>query len=127
MTLLIKRLNDCEKIEGLDGTIIRELLNPHHDKEDLKLGYSLAHATLESGEISKPHKFFEASEVYYILSGSGIMYIDDEQAEVKEGDTIYIPPAGIQYIQNTSSQSLEFLCIVFPAWTPDAEELVELQ
>ncbi|MGV9102579.1 MAG: cupin domain-containing protein [Promethearchaeia archaeon] len=122
--MLIKRLRDCEKIEGLDGTIIRELLNPHHDDSGLKLGYSLAHAVLESGKASKPHKFFEASEVYYILSGNGVMHIDDEQAEVEEGDAIYIPPSGVQYIENTGSKKLQFLCIVFPAWTPNAEELV---
>lgn len=123
--MLIKRLDNCERIEGLDGTTIREMLNPHHEERELKLGYSLAHAMLDPGETSKPHRFFEASEVYYILSGRGVMHINDKAANVQEGDAVYIPPQGVQYIENTGSEGLEFLCIVFPAWTPDAEELVE--
>ena len=53
------------------------------------------------------------------------MYIDDDSAEVGVGDTIYIPPMGTQYIENSGAETLEFLCIVYPSWQPDAEELVE--
>ena len=88
------------------------------------LNYSLAHATVKPGEKSLPHKFHEASEVYYILKGKGLMHIDDEIAEVSPRDTIYIPPRAVQWIENKGSDDLEFLCIVDPAWKPDAEELV---
>ena len=53
------------------------------------------------------------------------MHIDDETAEVEPGDVIYIPPKAIQFIENIGNESLDFLCIVDPAWQPDAEELVE--
>ena len=52
------------------------------------------------------------------------MHINDESAEVKSGDTIYIPPKATQYIENLGEENLEFLCIVYPSWQPDAEELV---
>ena len=52
------------------------------------------------------------------------MHIDDETTEVSPGDTIYIPPQAVQWIENTGSDDLEFLCIVDPAWQPNAEELV---
>ncbi|MFW9802110.1 MAG: cupin domain-containing protein [Candidatus Thorarchaeota archaeon] len=121
----IKRFDDCEEIVALDGTILRELLNPRHDKEDLKLDYSIAHAIVKPGEASFPHRFFEASEVYYILSGIGRMHVDESSTEVGPGDTMYIPPKGIQYIENNGLEDLVFLCIVYPSWHPDAEELVE--
>ncbi len=120
----IKRLNECEKILALDGTVLRELLNPRHEKADLKLGYSLAHAIVKPGESSAPHRFFEASEVYYVLQGTGRMHIDDETADVSMGDTIYIPPMGVQYIENTGESDLVFLCIVSPSWYAEAEELI---
>jgi mannose-6-phosphate isomerase-like protein (cupin superfamily) len=122
--MLIRRLQDQESINALDNTIIREILNPKHESHPLVLNYSLAHATLKPKEKSLPHKFFEASEVYYILKGKGVMHIDDESAEVSPGDTIYIPPQTIQWIENTDSEDLEFLCVVDPAWQPNAEELV---
>ena len=43
------------------------------------------------GEITYNHRL-KTSEVYYILKGRGIMYIDDESAEVKKGQAVYIPP-----------------------------------
>lgn len=122
--MLIRRLQDREIFDALDNTIIREILNPKHEAQPLVLNYSLAHATLKPKEKSLPHRFFEASEVYYILKGKGLMHIDDESAEVTLGDTIYIPPQAIQWIENIGSGTLEFLCIVDPAWQSNAEELV---
>ena len=52
------------------------------------------------------------------------MHIDDDQEEVTIGDTVYIPPKAVQWIENIGSDSLEFLCIVDPAWQSDAETLV---
>ena len=122
--MLIRRLQDRELFNALDNTIIREILNPKHESQPLVLNYSLAHATLKPKEKSLPHRFFEASEVYFILKGKGVMHIDDESAEVTPGDSIYIPPPAVQWIENIGSENLEFLCIVDPAWKPDAEELV---
>jgi len=122
--MLIRRLHEREVITALDDTKVRELINPEHDLQDLVLTYSLAHAMLKPGEKSLPHRFHEASEVYYILKGHGIMHINDETAEVSPGDLIYIPPRAVQWIENHGEEDLEFLCIVDPAWKPDAEELV---
>jgi mannose-6-phosphate isomerase-like protein (cupin superfamily) len=113
-----------ESIIALDNSIIRELLNPNHDAMDLHLNYSLAHATIKPGERSISHRFLEASEVYYILHGRGMIHIDDESQDVYPGDMIYIPPKGVQYIENTGDSDLEFLCIVDPPWFPEAEEEV---
>ena len=122
--MIIKKLKEQDEIVALDDTRIRELLDPKHNDGALHLTYSLAHASLAPGKASLPHRFFEASEVYYILKGRGIMHIDDESTEVKPGDTIYIPPKAVQYIESIGDGDLEFLCIVDPAWQPDAEELV---
>ncbi|MHA1964419.1 MAG: cupin domain-containing protein [Candidatus Thorarchaeota archaeon] len=122
--MILKKKEDLKEIVALDDTIIREMLNPKHDEIPLHIGYSLAHATLQPKKASLPHRFKTASEVYYILKGEGLMHIDDETEKVSPGDTVYIPPKGIQYIENTGEVNLEFLCIVFPEWQPDAEELV---
>ncbi|MHA2047080.1 MAG: cupin domain-containing protein [Candidatus Thorarchaeota archaeon] len=122
--MIIKKLKELKEIVALDGTRIREMFNPKHETTPLHLGYSLAHASLPPGKTSLPHRFKSASEVYYILKGEGLMHIDDETEQVGSGDTIYIPPQGVQAIENTGDGNLEFLCIVYPEWQPDAEELV---
>jgi len=103
-----------------DSTILRELLHP--DKQDLDLRYSLAHAVLKSGQTSQRHKL-RTSEVYYILEGEGVMFIDEKSEKVYVGQAIYIPPHAIQHIQNTGSDALKFLCIVDPAWKKEDEEV----
>jgi mannose-6-phosphate isomerase-like protein (cupin superfamily) len=123
--MLVKRFSDCKEIAALDGTILRELLNPRHEQADLKLDYSLAHAVVRPGQSSIPHRFCEASEVYYIIQGTGRMHVDSETSDVSVGDTVYIPPMGVQYIENIGDTDLVFLCVVSPSWYPDAEELVE--
>ncbi len=122
--MIVKKLGKQQEFVALDDTRIREFLNPKHEEIGPSITYSLAHASISPGKSSLPHRFFEASEVYYILKGKGIMHIDDETAEVEAGDSIYIPPRAVQFIENIGKEDLDFLCIVDPAWQPDAEELV---
>lgn len=119
--MLIKDLQDCEEFIAGDRTILRELLHPA--KSDIKLRYSLAHAVVKPGEVSLAHRL-KTSEVYYILEGEGIMYIDNEFANVHPGHAIYIPPDSRQYIKNTGNSDLKFLCIVDPAWRNEDEEII---
>ncbi|MFN3530905.1 MAG: cupin domain-containing protein [Candidatus Brocadia sp.] len=119
--MFIKDLKNCKEFIARDNAILRELLHP--DKENLKLRYSLAYATVKQGDTSYRHKL-KNSEVYYILEGEGIMYIDNEAAEVRQGQAIYIPPNAIQCIRNTGHDDLKFLCIVDPAWRPEDEEVL---
>ena len=119
--MFVKNLKDCEEFIAGDNTILRELLHP--DKADLKLRYSLAHAIVKPGDTSQPHRL-KTSEVYYILEGEAIMFIDEEKQNVGPGDAIYIPPMATQYIQNTGKNNLVFICIVDPAWRVEDEEIL---
>ena len=85
--------------------------------------YSLCHATVKPGQTTRPHRL-RTSEVYYILGGQGLMSIDGESEAVRPGQAIYIPPHSTQYIQNTGSSDLTFLCIVDPAWREEDEEVL---
>jgi mannose-6-phosphate isomerase-like protein (cupin superfamily) len=119
--MFVRDLQNCEEIIAGDNTILREFFHP--DKADVKLRYSLAHAIVKSGEASLRHKL-RTSEVYYILEGEGVMYIDNEQEKVHPGQVIYIPPHSLQHIRNAGEGDLRFLCIVDPAWRPEDEEIL---
>jgi mannose-6-phosphate isomerase-like protein (cupin superfamily) len=121
----VKRFDDCEEIIAIDNTILREILNPRHDRADLHLEYSIAHAIVRSGDSSSPHVLRTSSEVYYILEGTGVMHVDEESVEVGPLDTVYVPPSARQYIENIGDEDLTFLCIVYPPWRADDEELVD--
>ena len=120
--MLVRKLYDCEEFVAGDSTLLRELLHP--DKQAVNLRYSLAHAIVPVGETSTPHSL-TTSEVYYILRGRGEMHIGDETQIVEPGDTVYIPPNAKQFIRNTSSEPLVFICIVDPAWRKEDETVYE--
>ncbi|MBN2484039.1 MAG: cupin domain-containing protein [Candidatus Omnitrophica bacterium] len=119
--MLIKKLAECEEFIAGDGCILREYLHP--GKENLALRYSLAHATVSSGQTTQAH-ILKTCEVYYILEGRGIMHVNEASRDVSPGDIIYIPPQATQYIENPTDTALKFLCIVDPAWRSEDEKIL---
>jgi len=111
--MFVKYLKDCREFTAGDDSNLRELLHP--DKMDLQIRYSLAYAKVPAGQKTRLHRLL-TSEVYYIISGQGIMHINEESLEVGSQCAVYIPPHSNQYIENTGNSDLEFLCIVDPAW-----------
>lgn len=119
--MFVRTLAESIKFVAGDNTVLRELLNPL--KDPLAIKYSLAHAVLSPGQTSTLHRL-KSSEVYFILAGTGRMYIDQESRIVNVGDTIYIPPLSSQKIENIGENKLEFICIVDPAWKAEDEVLL---
>ncbi len=119
--MFVRDLDECDEFVAGDHSILRQLLHP--DKFDIACRYSLAHATVEAGQKTAPHRL-KTSEVYYIIQGDGLMSIDDESQRVHAGQAVYIPPQATQYIENTGNTDLKFLCIVDPAWREEDEEIL---
>jgi mannose-6-phosphate isomerase-like protein (cupin superfamily) len=119
--MYIKRLTRCREIVAGDGTRLRELLHP--DRDPVEVRCSLAVAQLAPKRSSRPHRLSTA-EVYYLVAGQGTMHIDSEAAPVRAGDAVYIPPGATQWLENTGDETVEFVCIVDPAWRPEDEEVL---
>jgi mannose-6-phosphate isomerase-like protein (cupin superfamily) len=121
-SMYVKHLKDCPEFVARDNSLLQEILNPL--KEDLNIHYSLAWAQVKPGNKTLSHRL-KVCEVYYILKGTGIIHINNEEKKVHDNNTIYIPSGATQFIENDGDKNLEFLCIVDPAWTPDAEEILK--
>ena len=119
--MLIKNLKDCEEFIGKDKTTLREILHPKND--NVPLSCSLAYAKLKPGDSSLPHRL-RSIEIYFILKGKGVMHINDELKDVGKDCAVYIPSLSVQFIKNTGSRELEFLCIVAPPWYSRDEEII---
>jgi len=120
--MMKRTLADCPEFLAGDHTVLRELVHPA--KEKLPLGYSLAHGTLPTGQRSKPH-VLASSEVYYFIAGQGRFTIGSETCSIEAGSIVYVPPGGIQSLENTGSSEIEFLCLVDPAWRIEDETVLE--
>ena len=51
----------------------------------------------------------EQEQCYYIISGTGLMMIDDEAQEVNEGDAVFIPSDATHGIKNIGHDKLTYL------------------
>ncbi len=51
----------------------------------------------------------EQEQCYYIISGTGLMIIDDQTKKVKEGDAVFIPSNSTHGIKNIGNNRLTYL------------------
>ena len=118
----LRKSSEINSIQGNEGTSIKQYFHPHNTLNGIN--YSIAQFTLEPGKKSKLHKM-KSSEIYYILEGNGEILIDGESFNIEKDDSVYVPPNSKQFIRNSGSENLKFLCIVEPAWKADDEILLE--
>ena len=118
----LRRSSEIESIQGTEGTKIKQYFHPHNILNGIN--YSMAQFTLESGGKIKLRKI-KSSEIHYILEGIGNLTIDGETQYLQKDDSVFIPLNSIQFIDNTGSGDLRFLCIVKPTWKVDDETLLE--
>lgn len=55
-------------------------------------------------------------EIYYVLGGAGIFWMDDEVVDVEAGDAVLAPPGVDHGVRNTGTEPLKFVII----WGPPA-------
>lgn len=123
MTGVVSRnISEIPPFEGNEGTKIKQLLNP--DFTNKNTNTSIAYFILEKGKKSKKHSL-KSSETYYILSGNGILVIDEKEFLLKKDQVVFVPPNAKQFIKNTGDDEMEFLCIVEPSWKKEDEVILE--
>ena len=120
--MLVKSFKNLPTVIAKDGAEIREVLHPKNDP--IRTHLSLAHATVKKGQETKNH-ILEIVEIYYILSGQGVMIIDLEQRKVKTNDAIYVFPGSEQRIRNVGNTDLKYLVICAPPFSEDKSRVVE--
>ncbi|HIE09412.1 MAG TPA: cupin domain-containing protein [Armatimonadetes bacterium] len=114
--------DECEPFTTLDGSTIREIASPRNSS--LK-NTSLAEATVPPGMRTKRHYHKASEEVYYILEGRGVMWLEGEEREVGPGDAVVIPPGRSHQIFNPGPGDLVFLCICSPPYEHEDTVLIE--
>lgn len=112
----IRNLAQVPAFTTKDGSEIRELLA---HRNSVIQHQSLAEARLPVGASSALHYHPRTEEIYFILSGRGLMRQSDEVCEVVPGDAIAIRPGSPHQITNTGNETLRFLCCCAPAYEHD--------
>jgi mannose-6-phosphate isomerase-like protein (cupin superfamily) len=118
--MIIINRNDARIINTRHGSEIRPLI----DRTTTEITRcSLAEETLEPGQAVAPHHHREIEEIYYILSGRGVMKVGDEKREVAAGDAIYVPRGNSHTLENTGAEPIKLLLVCGPAFFYEDEIL----
>jgi len=67
--------------------------------------------SLEPGQGVPLHFHPDLEEIYYILSGYGMMTIGDETREIERYDVVYIPKTSPHTLNNTGNVPLRFVTL----------------
>ena len=87
---------------------------------------SLAEEMLPPGCAVTPHHHREIEEIYYIVSGRGLMTVGDETREVEAGDAIYIPRSHRHSLENNGAEPIKLILVCGPAFFYD-DQVFETQ
>ncbi len=93
------------------GAIAQMILDRRILKE---IGF-LAIATLAPGKKIEAH-VDPMEEIYFVLSGSGEMAVDDENRQVGTGDATWIPTGSSHSLLNNGNEDLVILVVASPNW-----------
>jgi len=119
---IVRHSDELAQIVAGDLCHLTELFNPA--VEELPLSYSIAYAYVEPGGKTLNH-YLEQTEVYYIISGKGTMFLNDQPHPIRAGSCYMIPPKTEQWLRNDGESRVEFLVMVEPPWTAEGETILE--
>jgi len=97
----------AEKIEGISGVTVRWLIG----KKEGAPNFSFRIFEMEPGAVIPLHNHDWEHEVF-VLAGQGTVKVADEEALVKEGDFIFIPPGVEHQFINGGDEVFRFICII---------------
>jgi mannose-6-phosphate isomerase-like protein (cupin superfamily) len=77
---------------------------------------SLAEELLPPGRSVTAHHHQELEEIYYVLSGTGLMTVGEESHKVVPGDAVYVPRGSRHTLENTGAEPIRLLVACGPAF-----------
>jgi mannose-6-phosphate isomerase-like protein (cupin superfamily) len=112
----IAKLDRVAAFSTLDGSTIRELAGP---ARATARNQSLAEATVVPAGETKEHYHRQAEEIYCFTAGAGRMRLGDEEAAVRAGDCVVIPPGTSHKLWNPGHDPLVLLCCCTPPYSDE--------
>ncbi len=112
-------LRTKESIVGINpgkGEYIYEFLGKENGSSDKM---SIALVEIHEGCSSEAHLHPDAEEFYIGIEGKGRLVVDGQTRIVSRDVLAKIPKGKVHQIFNDNKETLKFLCVCAPAWTPE--------
>lgn len=106
-----------QKIPNICNQILREAWKSRD--------VSVAYVEMAAGNVSLLHKHNTFRELYYILSGKGILWVGNKKLSVGRDTLVEIKPGMPHKLENIGKSVLKHLVISSPAFNPEDVVLIE--
>lgn len=114
---LVARLDEIQAISVSDGVTLRELTGRKATGTSQTQQSSVAHFRLEPGRASAWSHNKVGEESFFVLSGSGAVWIGAHPQPVTAGSFIVIPAEFVRSVRASETEALEYFALTTPAWT----------
>jgi quercetin dioxygenase-like cupin family protein len=109
--MIVSHVKDVEGIKvcapGSCGAVKKVLISPSEGWE----GYVMRVFDIGTGGNTPKHTH-DWPHINYVLEGSGTLYLDGTNHEIKKGSFAYVPGGKEHSFINTGSEKLSIICIV---------------
>ncbi|MFC1632585.1 cupin domain-containing protein [Patescibacteria group bacterium] len=113
----IIEIYDLPTVDNVCNQILREVISLPK--------VSMAHVIMNPKNVSLWHRHSRMSEVYFILSGEGVLYYGDRALKVKKGAHLVLPPKTPHKLKNTGKKDLVHLVFAVPPFDSEDVELLK--
>ena len=103
-------------VDNVCNQMLREVISLPH--------VSIAHVTMDPGNVSLWHRHSKMSEIYVVLEGQGILYYAEKSILAQAGTSLLLPPGTPHKLRNTGAAHLEHLVLAMPNFDPSDVELL---
>ncbi|HET7418938.1 MAG TPA: cupin domain-containing protein [Candidatus Dormibacteraeota bacterium] len=85
---------------------------------------SVVEVVLGPGRTSRPVKHKTVEEIWYVLAGTGEVWVAGATRSVTPGDAVVIPTGSAFQFRADGEEPLRFLCYTSPPWPGDGEAVL---
>ena len=109
MKPIVGRIEDVE--EEVVSNAVRVYRRWLISKKHGSMNFAIRVFRIEKGGMSPPDSH-DWEHGVVVLSGSGIVTIDDKEYEVRRGNFLFIPPKARHSFKQTGEDDLVFICVI---------------
>ncbi len=81
-----------DRVKNREKKVLRDTYYLIDPKECESRGLTMGHTTIYPTGSTTGHSHDDLEEVYYVVSGKGVMVVGDDEYEIETGDSLYVPP-----------------------------------
>ena len=97
------------RVVNRDAAVLRDTYYLIDQKNGPSERMTCGHTTIYPTGTTTGHSHADMEEIYFVLSGEGLMVVGEDEYPIKQGDALYVPPGQFHTTKQTGILPLTVL------------------